>query len=169
MNRLIKVSTLLMALFIIGCEDNDAENNNMIIYEVTTEDVSSGPYYFNFASGKKDNSTWHLSYTNVDAGQGFSMPSISLHSSVMLTVDNTSKFEDIEKSPSPSAFAPEAGRLGYGGANAALNYNMATHKVSTSNDNYIIYDTASHKVFKVHFDEYSSGVVLFRYAELSGK
>ena len=58
MNRLIKVSTLLMALFIIGCEDNDAENNNMIIYEVTTEDVSSGPYYFNFASGKKDNSAW---------------------------------------------------------------------------------------------------------------
>ena len=41
MNRLIKVSTLLMALFIIGCEDNDAENNNMIIYEVTTEDVGS--------------------------------------------------------------------------------------------------------------------------------
>ena len=101
MNRLIKVSTLLMALFIIGCEDNDAENNNMIIYEVTTEDVSSGPYYFNFASGKKDNSAWHLSYANVDAGQGFSMPSISLHSSVMLTVDNASKFEDIEKSPSP--------------------------------------------------------------------
>ena len=83
MNRLIKVSTLLMALFIIGCEDNDAENNNMIIYEVTTEDVSSGPYYFNFASGKKDNSTWHLSYTNVDAGQGFSMPSISLHLSLI--------------------------------------------------------------------------------------
>ena len=134
MNRLIKVSTLLMALFIIGCEDNDAENNNMIIYEVTTEDVSSGPYYFNFASGKKDNSAWHLSYANVDAGQGFSMPSISLHSSVMLTVDNASKFEDIEKSPSSSAFAPEGGRMGYGGANAALNYNMATHKVSTSND-----------------------------------
>ncbi len=169
MNRLIKVSTLLMALFIIGCEDKDADNDNMTIYEITTDNVSSGPYYFNFASGKKDNSAWHLSYANVDAGQGFSMPSFSLNNSVMLTVDNSSKFEDIEKSPSPSAFAPEGGRMGYGGANAALNYNMTTHKVSTSNDNYIVYDTATRKVFKIHFDEYSSGVVLFRYAELPGK
>ncbi len=169
MNRLIKVSILLMALFIIGCEDKDAENDNMIIYEVTTDNVSSGPYYFNFASGKKDNSTWHLSYDNLDAGQGFSMPSFSLNNSVMLSVDNTSKFEDIEASPSQSTFSPDAGRMGYGGNNAALNYNMTTHKVSTSNDNYIVYDTATHKVFKVHFDEYSSGVVLFRYAELSGK
>ena len=169
MNRLIKVSTLLMALFIIGCEDKDADNDNMTIYEITTDNVSSGPYYFNFASGKKDNSAWHLSYANVDAGQGFSMPSFSLNNSVMLTVDNSSKFEDIEKSPSPSAFAPEGGRMGYGGANAALNYNMTTHKVSTSNDNYIVYDTATHKVFKIHFDKYSIGVVLFRYAELPGK
>ena len=169
MNRLIKVSTVLMALFIIGCEDKDADNDNMTIYEITTDNVSSGPYYFNFASGKKDNSAWHLSYANVDAGQGFSMPSFSLNNSVMLTVDNSSKFEDIEKSPSPSAFAPEGGRMGYRGANAALNYNMTTHKVSTSNDNYIVYDTATHKVFKIHFDEYSSGVVLFRYAELPGK
>ena len=67
MNRLIKIFALLMALFIIGCEDKEAENENMILNEVTTDDVNSGPYYFNFVSRKKDNSTWHLKYANVDA------------------------------------------------------------------------------------------------------
>ncbi|CUV09869.1 hypothetical protein MGWOODY_Mmi440 [hydrothermal vent metagenome] len=57
----------------------------------------------------------------------------------------------------------------YGGSNGVLTYDMVTHKVSTSNDNYIIYDTISHKVFKVYFDEYSGGVVLFRYGELDGQ
>ena len=169
MNRLIKISALLMALFIIGCEDKEAENENMILNEVTTDDLNSGPYYFNFVSGKKDNSTWHLKYANVDAGQGFSMPSFSLNNTLMLAIDNSNNFEDIAVSPSTSSFAPDGGRMGYGGSNAALDYNMTTHKVTTSNDNYIIYDTVTHKVYKVHFDEYSSGVVIFRYAELAGK
>lgn len=87
----------------------------------------------------------------------------------MLAIDNSNNFEDIAVSPSTSSFAPDGGRMGYGGSNAALDYNMTTHKVTTSNDNYIVYDTATNKVYKLHFDEYSSGVVIFRYAELAGK
>ena len=44
---------------------------------------------------------------------------------------------------------------------------MTTHNVTTSTDNYIIYDTVTHKVFKIYFNEYNSGVVSFKYAELS--
>jgi len=38
-----------------------------------------------------------------------------------------------------------------------------------SDDNYVIYSTITNKVYKLHFDEYSSGVVMFRYAELDAK
>ena len=100
----------------------------------------------------------------------YDMPNFSLDNGVMMAVDNSmKKFEEIEEAPSPSAFAPEGGRLQYAGSNAALLYDMQSHKVSTSTENYYVYDTVTHKVFKIYFVEYSSGVVLFRYAELPNK
>ena len=160
----------LMAIFLfVGCEDEKADNDNMSVNEVTTDNVNDGAYYFNFVSGKKDSSTWHLSYKNLPAGGGNYMPSFALNSTLMLVIENSKKFDAITTSPASSAFAPEGGRMQYGGSNAVLTYDMVTHKVSTSNDNYIIYDTISHKVFKVYFDEYSGGVVLFRYGELDGQ
>ena len=137
-----------------------AKTENLLDFDAI-KNIYNNVFYYVPKTGKKSHKTLRTD------GLEYSWKETPVE--CVLSQDNTSKFEDIEKSPSPSAFAPEAGRMGYGGANAALNYNMATHKVSTSNDNYIIYDTASHKVFKVHFDEYSSGGVLFRYAELSGK
>ena len=46
---------------------------------------------------------------------------------------------------------------------------MQIHQISVSDSNYIIYDTVSRKVFKVHFDEYSGGIVIFRFAELTSE
>ena len=34
--------------------------------EITTENVADGAFYFNLASGEKDNSSWHLVYQNID-------------------------------------------------------------------------------------------------------
>ena len=167
MNKLVRKLSLLIIVVFIGCEDNNNDDNKMEIIEIVTDNISEGTYYFNFVSGKKDNSQWHLVYQNLDAGQGFKMPSISINNSVMLAIDNSIKFEEIEHSPSSSAFTPESGRMKYQGSNAVLNYNMTTHKVTTSTDNYIIYDTVTHKVFKIYFNEYNSGVVSFKYAELS--
>ena len=172
MTRLFKIISIIMILFIIGCEDKKDEDTAIVIYEITTDNVSDNPYYFNFVNGTKDNSTWHMSYQNLEVSFGgakYKMPSFSLHSGVMMAIDNSSKFEDINQAPAPSAFAPENGRMQYEGNNAALLYDMQSHKVIPSKENYIVYDTATHKVFKIHFDEYSSGVVLFRYAELPAK
>ena len=44
---------------------------------------------------------------------------------------------------------------------------MTSHQVGVSNDTYIIYDTVTHKVYKVRFDDYSGGVVVFKYAKLN--
>ena len=169
MKRLVNLLFFIAIFLFVGCEDEKADNDNMSVKEVTTDNVNDGPYYFNFVSGKKDSSTWHLSYKNFSAGGGNYMPSFALNGTLMLAIDNSKEFDAIQTSPASSLFAPEGGRMQYGGSNGVLTYDMITHKVSTSNDNYIIYDTISHKVYKIHFDEYSGGVVLFRYGELDGQ
>tara|TARA_Y100001936_G_C15763582_1_gene502523 strand:- start:75 stop:593 length:519 start_codon:yes stop_codon:yes gene_type:complete len=171
MTRIIKITLTMIIFFIIGCEDEAGNNNEMVVHEITTSNVSKGPFHFNLINVEPDSSTWHLLYQNIDVpfgGSTYKMPSFSLHNSVMLTVDNSSKFEEIDQSPSPSSFTSEEGRMQYGGKNAALLYDMANHKVMTSKETYIVYCTVTHKVFKIYFDEYSGGVVLFRYAELPG-
>ena len=173
MNRLIKINTMIIFLFIIGCEDKADDSSSIVIREITTDNVSAGPYYFNLVTGEKDSTTWHLLYQNKKVPFGpsvYDMPNFSLDNGVLMAVENSmKKFEEIEEAPSPSAFSPEGGRLQYEGSNAALLYDMQSHKVSTSTENYYVYDTVTHKVFKIYFVEYSSGVVLFRYAELPNK
>tara|TARA_B100001013_G_scaffold25268_1_gene13990 strand:- start:78 stop:593 length:516 start_codon:yes stop_codon:yes gene_type:complete len=169
MKRLVNLLFFIAIFLFVGCEDEKADNDNMSVKEVTTDNVNDGPYYFNFVSGKKDSIAWHLSYQNLPAGGGNYMPSFALNGTLMLAIDNSKEFDAIQTSPASSLFAPEGGRMQYGGSNGVLTYDMITHKVSTSNDNYIIYDTISHKVYKIHFDEYSGGVVLFRYGELDGQ
>jgi len=165
---LIGVSTLMMLPF-IACEDNkeNETENSVNIIEITTSNVNDGSFYFNFFEGKKNSNSWHLSFENLDAGGGNYMPSFSLKNNVMLTIDNSSKFEEITAIPSTNLFGPSNGKLSFGGEHEVLTYDMQAHKISVSDNNYIIYDTVTYKVFKIHFDEYSGGVVIFRYAELT--
>ena len=170
MKRLLIGVSILMMMPFIGCEDKDSDKvNSIVINEVTTDNVNDGPYYYHFENGKVDSSSWHISYRNLDAGGGMYMPSFSLNSNVMVGIFNSITFDQIETSPDAEIFYPSSGRLSYGGANAVLNYDMVAHKISVSDDNYVIYSTITNKVYKLHFDEYSSGVVMFRYAELDAK
>ena len=169
MKRLLIGVSILMMIPFIGCDDNKADKteNSMNIIEVTTDNINDGPYYFNFIEGAKNSASWHLSYENLDAGGGNYMPSFSLSNAVMLTIDNSSKFEEITTIPVTNLFSSSNGKLSYGGDNEVLTYDTQVHKISVSNSNYIIYDTVTYKVFKIHFDEYSGGVAIFRYAELT--
>ena len=169
MKKLLIGVSMLMMLPFIACEDNkeDEAQKSVNIIEVTTDNVNDGPYYFNFADAEKNSTNWHLSYQNLDAGGGNYMPNFSLANTVMLNVDKSLSFEDISEIPETSLFAPSNGKLGYMGEHEVLTYDTQVHKINVSDINYIIYDTISHKVFKIHFDEYSSGVVMFRFAELA--
>ena len=168
MKKLINLLPLMVAFLIVSCEDkNDDNENELAIKEITTSNVSEGAYYFNLGDGVQNSDSWHLAYDNLDAGGGFSMPSFSLSNSSMLAVESTMDFEAIEVSPAQNAFSPENGRMQYGVANAAVTYNMTSHQDGVSSDTYIIYDTVTHKVYKVRFDDYSCGVVVFRFAKLN--
>ena len=167
MNRLLFVLSTFILLLFVGCEDNKSDNESLInIIEITTDNVNDGPYYFNFNDVAKNITTWHLLYENLEEKDGYFMPSFSLNSDVKLYVDNSLDFEKISTIPSSSLFTSSNGKLKYGGENEVLTYDMQVHKISVSNDNYIIHDTNLNKVFKIHFDDYSSGIVIFRFAEL---
>ena len=145
------------------------KQNEVNIIEITTDNVNDGDYYFNFVEGSKNNASWHLSYENLDAGDGYYMPSFSLNSSIKLYIEKSLEFEEISTIPSNNLFSSSNGKLESGGEYEVLTYDMQVHKISVSDYNYIINETVSNKVFKIHFDDYSSGVVIFRYAELTSE
>jgi len=170
MNNLKSFLIPLLVIMIVGCEDKK-ENNSSDFIEVITSNVNEGDYLYNFVTaGEITNdggSSWHIKYHNLDTGTGYKMPNISLNNNVLLHIDTSSDFESISKSPSISSFQPEAGRMQYGGKNAALSYDMTIHKVGVSSATYLIYETITNKVFKLVFDNYDGGVLIFRFSELS--
>ena len=94
------------------------------------------------------------------------MPNIALNNTILLGINNNSDFELIDSAPDRSSFSPEGGRMQYGGPNAALSYDMIKNKVEVSSDTYLIYDTVTNRIYKIIFDSYDGGVVVFRYSEL---
>ena len=167
MKKMINTLLILGVFLLVSCEDKMDNSNSIASNEVTTSNVNDGPFYYNLIEKKVNEVSYHIAYENVDAGGGFSMPSFSLNNSVMLSVSVGSNFDSVLDAPDQNNFEPENGRIQYGGDNAVLMYNMATHKVAVSSDVYIIYDTISNKIFKIVFDDYSGGVVVFRFAELT--
>lgn len=165
--NILKLSLIFLA---IGCEDK-IDNASANFVEVITSNVNEGDYLFNFSSGEQiandNNSSWHMKYHSLDTGTGYKMPNLSLNDNVLLYIDTSSDFESITMAPGSSSFQPEGGRMQYGGKNAALSYDMTIHKVGVSSAIYLLYETVSNRFFKVVFDDYDGGVIVFRYSELS--
>ena len=176
------VIALISLILCISCEDNKNETEDVLpSCEVTissadqglvsiltcdvTDTLTDQSLYLNFVNGDEDTLDWHLSYRNIPVGGGYYMPSISMNS--YIAVDSVTQFSDITSSPSPDAFVVSTMDIEYGGTHAALTYNMGTHTVSTSGLTYFAYlPMDNHRVFKIHFIEYSSGVLSFEYKEL---
>jgi|TARA_B000000477_G_C6085222_1_gene225131 hypothetical protein len=170
MNHLKSFLILSWIFFVVGCEDGN-ENNSTDFAEVITSNVNEGDYLYNFSTAKQvandSSSSWHMKYHNLDTGTGYKMPNISLNDNILLYIDTSSDFESITTAPSPSSFQPEGGRMQYGGKNTALSYDMTIHKVGVSSAIYLLYEIVTNRVFKVVFDDYDSGVIIFRFSELS--
>jgi|TARA_B100000315_G_scaffold191566_1_gene181807 hypothetical protein len=161
--------SLLLTIFIACVEEDNNKDDSLDVISVTTSDVNEGSYYYNLVTTSEaaDTATWHLSFQNIDVGGGYYMPSIILSDSVMVAVYNTISFDEISVIPEDVEWSTEVGIVSYGGDNEVISYDMETHVISVSDENYMIYDTTTHKVFKLHFDEYSSGILLFNFAELT--
>ena len=160
--------SLLMSLF-IACEDkkDDAAVEESTVITVTTGNVNDGSFYYNLTIAAEDTNTWHVSLQNIDAGGGYYMPSIVLNNSVMVTIDNSVTFDELEEIPSNDQWSTDISIVAYGGDNEVLNYDQTNHTISVSNDNILIYIPTTHQVFKLHFDEYSDGILLFQFDEMT--
>ena len=173
----MKHITILIAtplLFLLtACEDkkddtDSAADTALTVVEVITSDINNGAYYYNFTSAAEDSSTWHLSAQNI-AVDTYYMPSFILNNTkVMVAVDTVNAFTDITTGPSSSSYSTSTEMVGYGGLNEILNYSFTSHTVSTSTSTYFVYIIATHKVYKIFFEEYSDGVIKFNYADLTG-
>jgi len=165
-NTLLVFSVILF----IGCENQNNEDNieEIVVIDVVTSNVNEQSYFYNFHENATDSINWQLMFHNVEvSGTEYSMPSFSLDSNkVMFAIDSLSVFDDIIDTPSFSSYVNSISDVSYLGKYAILSYNMSVHKVLTSNYTYFIYDLNSHQIFKLYFNDYSSGIVSFKYADL---
>jgi len=173
-NKIMKVKNTLFAfslILFIGCENQNNEDiiEEIVVIDVVTSDVNQQSFFYNFHENISDSINWQLMFHNLEVlGGGYSMPSFSLDSNkVVFAVDSLSEFDDIIEIPSISLYMNSTSDLSYLGKYAILNYDMSVHKVSTSNYIYFIYDLNSHQIFKLYFNNYSGGVVSFKYADLN--
>ena len=99
----------------------------------------------------------------------YSMPSIILGSNVSISIYNNLSFDDIISIPDDLEWSSDTSITSYEKEYEVLHYNMNIHKISVSTNNHLLRENITHKIFKLHFEEYHSGVVLFSYAELDGE
>ena len=177
MNRLLLSIIMISCLLISGCEDNDTKNNQAI-EEVITHDITAlgaSGFYFNLSSGTEvdSSSTWHLSFQKIPIvfGQAtYMMPSLILGETTYAAEYTDILFEDLEDTPDSfmSDYFQDASVVQYSGPNEVLQYDMQSHTVSVKDPErvFVVYELGNHKTYKIQFNEYVSGVIVFQYGSL---
>ena len=169
----IMISCLLMS----GCEDNET-NNNQTNEEIITHDIDvigAPGFYFNLSSGADvdSSSTWHISFQMIPVEFGeatYMMPSLILGESTYTAEYTDILFEDLEDTPDSfmSDYFQDASVVQYSGPNEVLQYDMLSHTVSVKDPGrvFVVYELGNHKTYKIQFNEYISGVIVFQYGSL---
>ncbi len=181
--------TIILTIFVIfysGCEDNKNDENNQTIEEpatssidtVITHDIdalNASGFYFNLSSGQEvdSSSTWHISFQMIPVefgGATYMMPSLILGATTYTAEYIDILFEDLEDVPDSfmSDYFQDASVVQYSGSNEVLQYNMQAHTVNVKDPErvFVIYELDNHKTYKVQFNEYVSGVIVFQYGSL---
>ena len=173
MNNL-KQFSFLSLIFIIGCEETNDTNGNIISNstEVVTSDIMETNFYYNLTtkSEVQSDEVWHISAQSkqVDfGGQSYGMPNIVLGNVYAQLSDST--FSEITVPPAQnSSWFQDNSIVEYGEENEIINYNMTTHTASIVNadQTFIVYEYIGHTSYKVQFLDYTSGIVSFQFTQL---
>ena len=177
MNRTLLSIIMISCLLLSGCEENDT-NDNQIAEEIITHDIDAigaSGFYFNLSSGEEvdSSSIWHLSFQMipVEFGQAtYMMPSLILGETTYAAEYTDILFEDLEDTPDSfmSDYFQDASVVQYSGPNEVLQYDMQSHTVSVKDPErvFVVYELGNHRTYKIQFNEYVSGVVVFQYGSL---
>ena len=164
----------------MGCEENNTNNISLDNIEVVTSDCYETPFYYNLITNTEDATTWHISLQKIEVplgGNTFSMPSIILGSNVLISIYNSILFDDIIATPADVEWSSDTSLTSYGNEYEVLHYKFTCsnsehthpieHKIMVMPNNYLIKELSTNNTYKLRFEDYNSGVVLFNFSQLN--
>ena len=166
-----KSISLAAFLVVFSCEDrNDASDNSPIsdqVVIVTTTNVNIDNIYYNLTSQSQVSvdDGWDISI--VKDTENYNMPSF-IPGSVDIAVYEMLNFNSIVNLPITfeSDLVSDHSSFSYGNLHEVLSYDMTVHKVSVTNPNLVYLVKSGDNAFKLQFDEYISGVTIFKYGHI---
>ena len=169
----------------MGCEENNTNNISLDNIEVITSNYNETPFYYNIITITEDATTWHISLQKIEVPFGdFTepMPSIILGSDVHVAIYNSISFDDIIATPADATWSSDTSLTSYGNEYEVLHYKFLCpklqtappehthskeHKIMIIPNNYLIKELSTNNIYKLRFEDYNSGVVLFNYSQLN--
>ena len=165
----------------MGCEENNTNNISLDNIEVVTSDCYETPFYYNLITNTEDATTWHISLQKIAETTEigiYDMPSIILGSNVLISIYNSISFDDIIATPANIEWSSDTSLTSYGNEYEVLHYKFTCsnsehthpieHKIMVMPNNYLIKELSTNNTYKLRFEDYNSGVVLFNFSQLNG-
>ena len=169
--RLFKLISLVAFLVVLSCDDkNDASDNSPIsdqVVYVTTTNVNIDNIYYSLASQSQvsGDDAWDISI--IKDTDNYNMPSF-VPGSIDIAVYEGLNFNSIENLPITfeSDLVSDHSLFSYENTHEVLSYDMNVHKVSVTNPDYVYLIKSGDNAFKLQFDEYISGITIFKYGPI---
>ena len=163
--------SLAAFLVVSSCEDkNDSIDNSPMsdqVVNVTTTNVNIDNVYYNLASQSQvsGDDAWDISI--IKDTDNYNMPSF-VPGSVDIAVYAGLNFNSIENLPITfeSDLVLDHSLFSYENTHEVLSYDMNVHKVSVTNPDYVYLIKSGDNAFKLQFDEYLSGITIFKYGRI---
>ena len=164
----------------MGCEENNTNNISLDNIEVITSNYYETPFYYNLITNTEDATTWHISLQKIEVplgGNTFTMPSIILGSNVLISIYNSISFDDIIATPANIEWSSDTSLTSYDNEYEVLHYQFTcsnsehthpiAHKIMVMPNNYLIKVLSTNNTYKLRFEDYNSGVALFKFSKLN--
>ena len=164
----------------MGCEENNTNNISLDNIEVVTSDCYETPFYYNLITNTEDTTTWHISLQKIADTTAigiYDMPSIILGINVHVSIYNSILFDDIIATPDNVEWSSDTSLTSYGNEYEVLHYKYTCsnsehthpmeHKIMVMPNNYLIKELSTNNTYKLRFEDYNSGVVLFKFSQLN--
>ena len=176
---------IYLLLFIMGCEENITNEQNACseCIEVYTSNWGQTSFYYNLVTNTEDATNWHISLQKIEVPFGDntqSMPSIILGSDVHVAIYNSISFDDIIATSADATWSSDTSLTSYGNEYEVLHYkyfcsklvtgehtHSKEHKIMVMPNNHLIKESSTNNVYKLRFEDYNNGIVLFNYSQLN--
>ena len=176
-----KIISYLLILINIGCEEQNTNNSTSNDSIIITPNYEEKSFYLNLTTGLEDSTNWHISLQKIMVTSGAitaSMPTIITNSSTLIGIENS--YNNLISLPENIEWQADTTLLSYAGEFIVLDYqftcenpnhnhpheNTLIHQIIVWDYVYLFKIIETGKIYKVQFEEYNSGVVLFKYSEL---